>query len=369
VLHDSLHHRLQERVKELTALHRAARLLQETGRDLDEVMPAIVTLLPAAWLHPEHAQTRLTWGARQWSTPGFVETPWQQREEFQTRDGRRGAVCVAYCAELPTVDEGPFLLEERQLIRSLADMLRTHFQHREDDAVIVAANERLERQVTERTARLRRLSREVTLAEERERRLIAEDLHDHLGQALAILKIRLQRLHADAMLGGHDQALAELVELSDQAIRYTRSLTFELSPPILYELGLGPALEWFGERVAAKHGLQVEVRACHCGPLPDDLKVMLWKCARELVHNVVKHAQAHRVTIDLDQHGVQVVLEVADDGRGFDPTSLQADRGDRFGLLAIEERLRDDGGGLSIESQPGQGTRARLHADLPGGGA
>ncbi|MFN2371805.1 MAG: sensor histidine kinase, partial [Candidatus Krumholzibacteriia bacterium] len=176
-------------------------------------------------------------------------------------------------------------------------------------------------------------------------------------------------LHADAMLGGHEQALAELVDLSDQAIRYTRSLTFELSPPILYELGLGPALEWFGEQVAAKHGLQVEVRAHDRGPLPDDLKVMLWKCARELVHNVVKHAQARRVTIELDRRAGQVILEVADDGRGFDPSSLQADRDDHFGLLAIEERLRDDGGGLGIDSRPGQGTRVRLHADLPGGGA
>lgn len=365
---DSLRHRLQERVKELTALHRAARLLQEAGRDLDEVMPEVVALLPAAWQHPSHAEARLTWGDRQWSTPGFVVTPWQQREDFQTRDGRRGSVCVAYAVELPTVDEGPFLHEERELIRSLADMLRAHFQHREDDAAIVASNERLEVQVAERTARLRRLSREVTLAEERERRLIAEDLHDHLGQALAVLKIRLQRLHADAMLGGHDQALAELVELSDQAIRYTRSLTFELSPPILYELGLGPALEWFGERVAAKHSLQVDVRAHHRGPLPDDLKVMLWKCARELVHNVIKHADAGRLTIDLDQRAGQVILEVEDDGRGFDPASLQADRGDHFGLLAIEERLRDDGGGLDLESEPGRGTCVRLYADLPGGG-
>lgn len=368
-MQDSLRHRLQERVKELTALHRAARLLQETGRDLDEVMPEVVFLLPAAWQHPEHTEARLTWGARQWSTPGFAESPWQQREEFQTRDGRRGSICVAYTVELPAVDEGPFLCEERDLIRSLADMLRAHFQHREDDAAIVAANDRLELQVAERTARLRRLSREVTLAEERERRHIAEDLHDHLGQALAVLKIRLQRLRADAMLGGHEQALSELVELSDQAIRYTRSLTFELSPPILYELGLGPALEWFGERVAAKHGLQVAVRIHDRTPLPDDLKVMLWKCARELVHNVIKHAQAGHMTLDLDRRGDQVVLEVADDGRGFDPATLQADRSDHFGLLAIEERLRDDGGGLDIEARPGHGTRVRLHADLPGGGA
>lgn len=365
-MHDSFQHRLRERVKELTALHRTARLLQDASRPVDEVMPEVMALLPPAWQHSEHAQARLTWGVREWSTPGFASTPWQQREEFQTRDGRRGSICVAYLTELPDADEGPFLREERELIQSLADMLRAHFQHREDDAIVVEANERLERQVSERTASLRRLSREVTLAEERERRLIAEDLHDHLGQALAIMKIRLQQLHADAMLSGHEQALAELVTLSEQAIRYTRDLTFELSPPVLYELGLGPALEWFGEQMQAKHGLRVEVQEHGRRDLPDDLKVMLWKCARELLHNVVKHARARRVDVRLDHRAGEVVLEVADDGLGFDPGSLLADRGDHFGLLTIEERLRDDGGGLVIDAKPGQGTRVRLHAAIPG---
>ena len=366
-MNDSLQHRLQERVKELTALHRTARLLQDAGRDLDQVMPAVVSLLPPAWQYPEHTQARLTWAGRCWSTPGFVDSPWQQRQEFQTRDGAEGVICVAYTVEMPELDEGPFLLEERELIRSLADMLRAHFQHREDDAVIVAANERLERQVAERTARLRRLAREVCLAEERERRRIAEDLHDHLGQALAVMKLRLKNLHGDAMLGGHDRALSELVELSDQAIRYTRGLTFELSPPVLYELGLGPALDWFGERVEAKHGLRVKVTEKGRVPLPDDLKVMLWKCARELVHNVVKHADARRLTIELKHGDGRVDLEVSDDGRGFEPAEVQPGHADHFGLLSIEERLRDYGGGLDIASRPGQGARVRLHAHLMGG--
>ncbi len=169
-------------------------------------------------------------------------------------------------------------------------MLRAYFQHRRDDAAILAANERLERQVADRTASLRRLAAEVCLAEERERRRIAADLHDHLGQALALMKMRLQNLRGDAVLGGHGSTLDELVALSDQAIRYTRSLTFDLSPPVLYELGLGPALEWLGEDLARRHGLKVAVRDRARLALPDDLKVMLWKSARELLHNVVKHA-------------------------------------------------------------------------------
>ncbi len=364
---DSLQHRLQERVKELTALHRTARLLQDTSGPVDEVAGAVVALLPGAWMHADVAVGRLRCGTESWCTPGFRETPWLQRETFRLRDGQEGDITVAYLQERPPAAEGPFLEEERDLIRSLADMLRAWFQHRLDDAALLALNESLELQVADRTASLRRLAAEVTLAEERERRHIAEDLHDHLGQALALIKIRLQGLRGDAVFGGHGAALEELVALSDQAIRYTRGLTFELSPPVLYELGLGPALEWLGEDTARRHGLRVTVRDRARAALPDDLKVMLWKSVRELLHNVVKHAKARRVDVTLSARGGMIVVEVADDGRGFDPASARRDAGDRFGLFAIEERLRQLGGSLELDSAPGRGTRVRLGAVIDGG--
>jgi signal transduction histidine kinase len=364
---DSLQHRLHERVKELTALHRTARLLQDVTSPLDVIVPAVTALLPPAWMHPDVAEGSVRCGDRRWSTPGFRETPWLQRETFRLRDGRTGDITVVYREERPAAAEGPFLTEERELIRSLAEMLRAWFQHRIDDTALLALNDSLERQVAERTASLRRLASEVSLAEERERRRIAEDLHDHLGQALAVIKIRLQTLRGDAMFGGHDGALAELVALSDQAIRYTRGLTFELSPPILYELGLGPALEWLGEDTTQRHGLRVKMHDRARCALPDDLKVMLWKSARELLHNVVKHAGARTVGITLDQRDGAVILEIADDGRGFDPALARRDAGAQFGLFSIEERLRQLGGHMELETGPGRGTRVRLTAGIPGG--
>lgn len=364
---DSLQQRLQERVKELTALHRTARLLQDTGQPVDAVLPAVADLLPAAWQHADICAGRIRCGDRTWSSPDFRESPWHQLETFRLRDGETGAVEVVYLQERPAADEGPFLAEERELIRSLADLMRAYFQHRRDDEAILAANERLERQVAERTASLRRLAAEVCLAEERERRAIAADLHDHLGQGLALIRIRLQRLRGDAALGGHGPALDELVALSDQAIRYTRGLTFELSPPVLYELGLGQALEWLGEETARKQDLKVKVRARGSRPLADDLKVMLWKSARELLHNVVKHAGARRVDITLAAQGEGIVLEVADDGCGFDVGLARRDAGERFGLFSIEERLRQLGGHLELDTAPGRGTRVRLVVGPPGG--
>ena len=366
---DSLQHRLQERVKELTALHRAARLLQDAGADLDTVLPRVTALIPQAWQFPFCTECRLRWGDRRWATPGFRESPWMQIEEVRLRDGGTADLTVAYTAPQPEADEGPFLKEERDLIRSLADLLRAHLQHRQDDAAILAANSRLEQEVAQRTADLRRLARQLCLAEERERRLIAQDLHDHLGQGLALIKLRLQELRGDSALGGHDRALDGLVTLSDQAIRYTRGLTFELSPPVLYELGLGPALDWLGESLEQKHGLKVKVKDRGPRHLPDDLKVLLWKCARELTHNVVKHAGARKLAITLEEVGAEVTLAVADDGRGFDPAAVRRGGQDHFGLFSIEERLRDVGGRVALESAPGQGTRVRLTAPWGGDGS
>ena len=212
---------------------------------------------------------------------------------------------------------------------------------------------------------LRRLASEQCLLEARERRAIAEDLHDHLGQSLAFIRARLRQLQGDVVFGGHNAALEELLELMDQAIGYTRSLTFELSPPVLYELGLGPALDWLGETFARKHRLKIEVHDGCRRDLPDDLRVLFFKSARELLHNVVKHANATRVSIELTCPADQILLEVGDDGCGFIHAATHDLPRDRsFGLFSIEERLRQLGGRLEIRTAPGEGTRVRLVAAL-----
>ena len=364
---DSIQHRLQERIKELTALHRTARLLQDRERPLDEVLADVAALLPPAWQYPEIAEGRIRCGEQSWATPDFRETEWRQFEIFGLRDGEQGSIEVAYTEECPLAAEGPFLSEERDLIRSLAEMLRAFFQHRRDDAALAAANERLERKVVARTAALRRLASQVCLAEERERRQIAEQLHDHLGQGLALIKIRLQNLRGDAVFGGHDDALGDLIALSDQAIRYTRGLTFELSPPVLYELGLGPALDWLGEQATRKHDLKVKVKDRCRLALPDDIKVMLWKSARELLHNVVKHAGAKKVELKLEAKDRTVTLTVKDDGCGFDLDAARREAGERFGLFSIEERLCQLGGSVEIETEAGRGTTVRLAVEVSEG--
>lgn len=364
-MNDNVQHRLQERVKELTALHRTARLLQDSERPFNEIMADVVALLPPAWQHSDICEGRIRCGNQEWVTPGWQTSPFAQTECFTLRDGEEGCITVAYLEERPDADEGPFLREERDLIKSLAAMLRAVCQHQRDDTEILNSQGQLERIVRERNSSLRRLASQLSLTEERERRQIAEDLHDHLGQVLAIMKIRLQRLRGDAVFGGHGDSLGELISLSDQAIRYVRGLTFEISPPILYELGLGPVLDWYGEQIQHKHGLKVKVKDKGPRNLPDDIKVTLWKSARELLHNIIKHAEAKTVAVKVGEKDGMVVLEIEDNGHGFDLTEARRQSGDRFGLFSIEERLFQLGGRMIVDTAPGRGTRVRLEVALP----
>jgi signal transduction histidine kinase len=399
---DSIRHSLGERVKELTALHRTARLLQDTQRPVEGLMREIVEFLPAAWQYPEVTGARVRVLGGEYASANFRETPWTQRARFTARVAgapapSEGSLEICYLEARPPAAEGPFLSEERDLIDSLAEMLRMYLQHQLDDQAAQRAHEELERQVAERTAelqatnatlqaeiaenrracaeidrhreQLRRLATELALAEERERRAIAADLHDHLGQALAFVKLRLAQFAGDAVFCGFESSLREILNLVDQAIRYTRTLTGELSPPVLYELGLGPALEWMGEQFSVKHGVRVEVTAARDVPqLPQATRVMLFKSAHELLTNAVKHARPQRVEVALRREGPTLTVEVTDDGVGFDPARAEAvaasAEAGTFGLFSIRERLRYLGGQLDVRSAPGEGATVTLCVPL-----
>ncbi|MEP7151610.1 MAG: PAS domain-containing protein, partial [Nitrospira sp.] len=213
-------------------------------------------------------------------------------------------------------------------------------------------------QLTRSQERLRALATEVTLTEQKERRRIASELHDYLAQLLVLGRIKLTqgRKHASPT---QEKWLNDLDQLLDQSLTYTRSFVAQLSPPVLHEFGLIKALQWLGKTMQ-QHGLAVDVQADDQSlALPDDQAILLYQSVRELLLNVVKHAQSDRATI-----AVQVTLDnmlyilVADQGRGFDPDSaLSSDpMSSRYGLFSIRERMAVMGGALTVQSVPGQGT-------------
>jgi PAS domain S-box-containing protein len=217
---------------------------------------------------------------------------------------------------------------------------------------------------------LRSLASELSLAEERERRRIATLLHDHIGQILALSKIKLGALIEATRTKTTRQALQEMRGHVEQAIQSTRSLTFELSPPVLYELGLEAALEWLGEQVEKQHGIKFGFEnEARPKPVRDEIKVFLFTAVRELLMNVAKHAEAMTVKISVERSGTDIIIRVIDDGAGFFPSRAGsfAERHKGFGLFSIQERLHHLGGSMEVKSKRGKGTKVTLVAPLDTG--
>jgi PAS domain S-box-containing protein len=215
--------------------------------------------------------------------------------------------------------------------------------------------------------RLRALASELSLTEERERRLLAADLHDHIGQILALAQIKLGALRQQASSLESQASVTEVRDYIGQAIRYTRSLTYELGLPILYDLGLEAALEWLAEQMHEQHGLAIRVhRDQQVKPLGEAARVLVFRVVRELLTNVVKHAEASKVDIAIAKRGPFMHIQVEDNGVGFD----LADSGPRtgkssgYGLFSIRERLTSLGGLVKIDSLPGKGTRVSITVPL-----
>ncbi len=389
---DRLLWQLQERVKELTALHKASAILQNDRKGIEKVLGEFIKILPAAWQYPRDTAARIVAGDLTIATPNYAVTRWKQSSFFGIGDGKRGRIEVCYLIKQKDSFEGPFLKEERQLIDSLAKMLHAFYQKRLAQRTIRETLEQLEGKVLKRTAllndanlklkgeiaerkrseqtvkkyqqKLKKLASELILTEERERRAIASDLHDHIGQSLAMIRVKLKALEGNAVFSGTERDLEDVRILLEQTIRYTRNLTFELSPPVLYDLGFEAGLEWLAEQFRRKHGLPVKLSVN--GPnleISNDLRVTLFKSVRELLFNVVKHARASNVSVVLTNSGGVVAIEVSDDGIGLaakDGTVEYSEPGG-FGLFSIREQLGCFGGRLSLESLPGCGVKAVIN--------
>lgn len=225
-----------------------------------------------------------------------------------------------------------------------------------------------ETQLTEAQERLHSLTSQLCLAEERERRRIAVYLHDNISQKLAIAAIKLGQLHDAATAQVAVSAgLDEIRQLLKQIIQDTKSLTFKISSPILYELGLEAALEWLTEELQNQHGLITFFEDDdQPKPLAEEVRVLLFQAVSELLMNVVKHARAREVQVAIRRDNGQISISVHDDGVGFDVAAMRSRWGRKdfgFGLFSIRERLRAFGGAMDIKSSF-DGTTVTLWAPL-----
>ncbi|MFA7270246.1 MAG: PAS domain S-box protein [Sterolibacterium sp.] len=227
----------------------------------------------------------------------------------------------------------------------------------------------LERQVLQRTAQLRALSRELTMAEEKERHALSQDLHDDLGQILAMVKLKLTSLeepHPDDWRGDFQRQVKEVEVLVDQANRSVRSLSLQLSPPVLHQFGLVPALEWLAEELHRAYDLSVDVRDDGISkPLATASCNMVFRAVRELLINVHKHARVGKAGVDISVVEDRLILSITDTGVGFDAQkNIEPSAHGGYGLFSVRERISYIGGELHIDSSPGDGTVVVLNIPL-----
>jgi signal transduction histidine kinase/chemotaxis methyl-accepting protein methylase len=267
------------------------------------------------------------------------------------------------------VDITARLLAEAE-VRHMRDELDLRVRERTRE--LRAANTLLEAEIAERT-RLEQerteLLRKLVLTEEEERRRIARELHDQLGQSVSALGIGLGMLTNPALdPARYQQSLAHLQQIATQIEVDMKRLAIELRPSVLDDLGLIEAIQHHVERWAEDTGIQAEFQAIvpQGGRLPRELESVIYRVIQEALTNVLKHAHASDVSVILEQRRDHVQVIVEDDGRGFDLDALQrAPNVRRLGLLGMRERLALVGGTATIETAPGSGTTLFVQLPIP----
>lgn len=230
--------------------------------------------------------------------------------------------------------------------------------------------ERLFTELVAGERRFRGLAKAVWRVQEDERRRLARELHDGLGQTLTALKIRLERMQQRV---GDDhpelaRELAEPVDMAAAALAEARRLSRLLRPQILDDLGLAPALSWLARSFEEWMGFSVHLELPEdesLERLDGDLETLVFRFVQEGLNNAVKHSGSDRAEVSLELENVSLRIRVADSGDGFDPTTARSSDGVGSGLSGLKERLRVFGGRFRLDASPGQGTVLEAHVPLP----
>lgn len=260
--------------------------------------------------------------------------------------------------------ETGLLLAAVALIVGTANAARIAVNETRSETRLLALTVDLERRVAERTEQLRGLAAELEATEIRERRQLARDLHDDIGQTIAAARVRLAPLCADPRpeIAATANAVGDLI---DQVNLSCRSLASQLAPAVLAQFGLAPAIEWLAEEMDRNFGLKVDVVDDEQPkPLSQEARSILFRAVRELLINVAKHAQTEAAVIEVLREGQRIVIRVSDAGRGYDPAKLETAPRRGWGLISVRERLGYLGGTVEVFSTPGDGTITILSAPL-----
>lgn len=282
---------------------------------------------------------------------------------------------------LLTVEENPDIIVNAMKLGAHDYMVKRQMTPTALDHAITNAIEKValkqnieekQRQVAEQATTLEKQNQQIrdlalalTLAQQQERRRIAQTLHDNLQQILHGLHVRVLLLNADLQPNQHTTGqghIEEMENLIDQALDVIRTLSVDLSPPLLKGDGLDVAFAWLAGQMKQRHSLKVSLEGEeNCNVANDDLRILIFQMVRELLFNVVKHAGVDQARLKYFTEGELIKIQVIDHGAGFNPETLsKQEKKGTFGLYSIQERLNLFGGTLEVNSSSGQGTIATI---------
>jgi two-component system sensor histidine kinase UhpB len=264
------------------------------------------------------------------------------------QDGKPIGSFSLYASEIDHFDD-----ERMHLLNELAGGIAFALDRFEQEI----RRRRAEAEILDTRQQLQALSTRLLEVQEQERRDISRGLHDEIGQSLTLVKIKLQMA---LLRGGNDKVLTEeCVEITSQTLEQVRTMSLNLRPPALDDLGLAAALQWALDRQEAATGWEIEFAA---DPLPERLametETACFRVAQEALTNAARHAQAKKIAVHLRITGEHLELAVQDDGCGFDQEAVRHRPADRssLGLISMKERAALAGGSLNIRSTSGMGT-------------
>jgi signal transduction histidine kinase len=267
----------------------------------------------------------------------------------------------SYSNELENLPED-YTSQSKKLEELIKERTFELIESNENLQIEIKVRKQAEKKLLNYQKQLQSLSSQISLIEEREKRRIASELHDCIGQTLALTKIKLELLRKLSESFECKNIINEILQLVEQTIKGTRTLTFELSPPILYELGLRHAIQWLVEQFSMKHGITIEFEKYNGDiPIDNNIRFILFQAIRELLMNIVKHAQATKVKISMLLMNDKLKMVIEDDGIGF---SGDSDAFAGYGLFNIRERMNHIDGHFEIRATHSGGTRATLMAPL-----
>lgn len=296
-------------------------------------------------------------------------------EHYETIRRRKDGTLVHISLSVsPIFDDHGKVIGASKIARDITERKRAEDALRRSDVAIRKLNAELDQRVNERTAellasqrRLRELASDLNIAEQRERKRLAGELHDYLGQLLALSRIKLGQAKRETVNDRLATILNDLQGCTDKAIEYTRSLIAQLSPPVLHEFGLAMALDWLAEQMAHRDLKVTIASTANIPKLPETQALLLFQSVRELLINVAKHGGTDEASIDITASDELLQVMISDQGAGFDPSILEPGHTARqgFGLFSIQERMTSLNGSFRLASTPGKGTQVTLAVPLP----